>query len=142
MIDLEDDNLGGTEVNLTPMIDCVFLLLIFFLVASTLKKSEKQIAIELPAASSAVTQQRLPEVLTITINPAGEIWINGNQVLSETLLTQVQGLTDGQTDIPIRIEADRQTPYEYVMRVLDQLQIGGFRQVGLITRSPGNLSSD
>lgn len=142
MIDLDDDNLGATEVNLTPMIDCVFLLLIFFLVASTLKKPQKQVAIELPSASSAVTQPSMPRSVTITINPAGEILIDGNPVQSEQLLARVQELTDGQTDIPVRIEADRKTSYDNVMRVLDQLQIGGFRQIGLTTQSPSGPSAE
>lgn len=142
MIDLDEDNLSATEVNLTPMIDCVFLLLIFFLVASTLKKTQQQISVKLPAVSSAVTQPSLPRSLTITINLSGEILMDGKPVPSEKLLDEVRQLTEGQTDIPVRIEADRRTPYENVMRVLDLLKMGGVRQVGLTTRFPGNSAAD
>jgi biopolymer transport protein ExbD len=142
MIDLDEENLSATEVNLTPMIDCVFLLLIFFLVASTLKKTQQQISVELPAASSAVTQPSLPRSLTITINSSGEILMDGKPVPSEKLLDEVRQLTEGQTDIPVRIEADRQTPYENVLRVLDLLKMGGVRQVGLTTQLPENSAAD
>lgn len=136
MIDLQDETDGAAEINMTPMIDCVFLLLIFFLVASTLKKIDREIPLNLPTASSAVQAPTRRDTLTITINADGQTFIDTTQVTPESLLARVRAAAADNPDMPIRINADRATAYENVMGVIDQLQAAGFQKVGLKTLEP------
>jgi biopolymer transport protein ExbD len=140
VIDLQDENDGSTDVNMTPMIDCVFLLLIFFLVASTLKKIDKEIPLELPSAASAIEAPTQPKTLVIAIDANGRTFIGGNPVSNEALVARVREAAVDQPDLPIRIDADRNTAYQNVMRVIDELQFNGFKQVGLKTLDESNAN--
>jgi len=105
------------EVNLTPLIDVVFILLIFFMVSTTFQK-ESQIKIELPEASGEPVEDR-KELLEIVIDAEGRYFIDQQQVVNtelDTLKRAIQKYLGKQTDLPVVIRADRSTPYESVVR--------------------------
>lgn len=133
MIDLPNDSDASTELNMTPMIDCVFLLLIFFLVAATLKKVERQVPLALPDATSAVTTPVEKRSIVISIDAQGQTFIDGTSVETAGLVDRVREVSTRFPEAPIRIDADRLTAYENVLRVIDALQTAGFNEVGLKT---------
>jgi len=126
-------------VNLTPLIDVVFILLIFFMVSTTFQR-ESEIKIELPEASSEPVEEK-EDVLEIVIDIEGHYFIDEQQVVNtelETLKTAIQKFLGGQTEMPVVIRADRSTPYEAVVRAMDATAQLGLLQMSLATNQPEN----
>ena len=126
-------------VNLTPLIDVVFILLIFFMVSTTFQR-ESEIKIELPEASSEPVEEK-EDVLEIVIDIQGHYFIDEQQVVNtelETLKTAIQKFLGGQTEMPVVIRADRSTPYEAVVRAMDATAQLGLLQMSLATNQPEN----
>ena len=124
-------------VNLTPLIDVVFILLIFFMVSTTFQR-ESEIKIELPEASSEPVEEK-DDVLEIVIDIEGHYFIDEQQVVNtelETLKTAIQKFLGEQTEMPVVIRADRNTPYESVVRAMDATAQLGLVQMSLATNQP------
>jgi biopolymer transport protein ExbD len=127
------------EVNLTPLIDVVFILLIFFMVSTTFQR-ESEIKIELPEASAEPAEER-KELLEIVIDAEGHYFIDEQQVVNtelETLKTAIRKSLGQRTELPVVIRADRQTPYESVVRAMDAISQLGLVQMSLATSQPEN----
>lgn len=127
---------SNTDINLTPLIDVVFLLLIFFMVSTTFTR-ETHLAIELPEAAGPVGE--LPvEAIEIVVGRDGRYALNGavftdSQQLGSSLLSQ----SDGRRDMPIAITADAQASHQAVVQVMDMVGQLGFAQLRISTRQPG-----
>lgn len=134
-IDLDEDD--GIGVNMAPLIDCVFLLLIFFLVTTMMKKWETQIPLTMPEMTTSLSEQKSAEdVSIIALGPDGSV----HQVLSrdtysgETVYQPVGDLpahleslrSSHGTDVPLEIAADRNVPVKRVIEVFDMCQLRGF----------------
>ena len=102
-----------------PMIDILFLLLCFFVTSQIYSQWESEIDITLPTAHTAGFEQRLPGEIILNVFPDGGVVVNGRRLSDDELgsvLKRLAGLFPGQ---PVLIRADKKTPYEHVMRVLD-----------------------
>lgn len=127
------------EVNLTPLIDVVFILLIFFMVSTTFQK-ESEINIELPEASGKPAEERKAS-LEIVIDADGHYFIDGQQVVNtelDTLKRAVRKYLGERSEMPVIIRADRKTPYESVVRAMDVTAQLGLVQMSLATSQPEN----
>ena len=123
------------EVNLTPLIDVVFLLLIFFMVSTTFNR-ESQLQVDLPEASSEPTE--VPkEVLEITIDVDGEYFINEQQ---ETLRRAIIQAVGDRRDMPVIVRSDARTPFQAVVTVMDVTGKLGMTQLSLATSQPGEAA--
>ncbi len=136
------------EVDLSPLIDCVFLLLIFFLVTTMLKKLEKQIPVVLPDYTSALASIAESDVIIYAIDDEGTILREDGTTrnlegLSYTPISSfIEDLklvaeTHG-TDIAIRLDTDREVPVQRVIDTLDTLALQGFEKVGVRLRYRGS----
>lgn len=126
------------DLNLTSLIDVVFLLLIFFMVTTTFERTER-LRIDLPEASEAQSQSE-PDVLEIAINEAGEYYVNRNQVINsrrETLLEAVAEAAQDDRSQPVLIRADAKTPHEAVVRAMDVVNSLGFINLSIATTPDG-----
>jgi biopolymer transport protein ExbD len=119
-----DKGFACGNINMTPMIDCVFLLLIFFLVATTFEEAkeqaEKQIDIVLPQASEAVPLTAKPKELVVTVDQSGKFIIEAHQLTEPQLLgvlNQAKANNPGRQSVIIR--ADKRCPFEFVMTVMN-----------------------
>ena len=116
------------EVNLTPLIDVVFLLLIFFMVSTTFEK-ESEISIELPEASGATsTKQKV--VIEISIDNQGHYFVNQKRIKDEeieTLMSAIKLERGDEKKPKLIISADKMTPHQAVVRAMDAA-----RQLGLV----------
>jgi biopolymer transport protein ExbD len=122
------------EVNLTPLIDVVFILLIFFMVSTTFQR-ESEIKIELPEASAEPLEEK-KESLEIVIDADGRYFIDEQQVVNtelDTLKSAIRKFLGEQTEIPVVIRADRRTPYESVVRAMDATSQLGLVHMSLAT---------
>lgn len=119
---------GTSSVNMTPMIDVVFLLIIFFLVSSHLAKQENQIELALPSATSALDDAAQRESLTVNVLADGQWQIGGVLVDSAAAAKRLRGrvMQTGQP-VQLRIRSDRDVPYsriEPLLRVATDAGIG------------------
>ena len=124
------------SVNLTPLIDVVFLLLIFFMVSTTFTR-ETQLKLDLPqAASGERVENRAVQQLELTIAASGEMALNERTLLRsdlQTLTAALQKESGGDTLLPLVITADAQTPHQYVITAMDAAGQLGFSRLRLTT---------
>lgn len=128
-----------SRVNMTPMIDVVFLLIIFFLVSGHLARRENRQAVDLAASDSGSTVDPERAPIAITLNAAGEIYVGDQLVTRETLTGRLQQrISPSAEEVPpIRLRVDRLLPFVSVREVLGSLTEGGFSDVSLSTRPGG-----
>lgn len=124
------------SVNLTPLIDVVFLLLIFFMVSTTFTR-ETQLKLDLPeSASGDPVENRNLEQIEVLISAAGEVMINGKALINpglDTLQTALQRESGGDKALPVVITADATTPHQSVITVMDAAGQQGFSRLRLTT---------
>lgn len=124
-----------TSVNLTPLIDVVFLLLIFFMVSTTFTK-ESHLQIDLPEASGDPAEARAEQV-DVVISAGGEIAVNSRSLVNneeETLRQAVEEVSGGSNDLPFIITADAKTAHELVVRAMDVAGKLGFVKLSITTK--------
>nr|WP_289143240.1 biopolymer transporter ExbD [uncultured Halomonas sp.] len=122
-IEAADDS---NEVNLTPMLDVVFIMLIFFIVTTSFIK-ESGVEIDRPEAS-APTPRPDAQVL-IAVTPEGAVWVDGQPVDLHRVGQQVAGMLSGEGSVVI--QADRESTTGVLIEVMDRLQQAGVEQVAV-----------
>ena len=135
--DDEDDE--TPEVNMAPLLDCIFLLLIFFLLTSTVQKQDEdkekpvqQLVLELPESAAAANAPTQPEPLVISIDESGHYHVNQSRVGLEELH---RVLREASAKHPkIRIEGDRRVAFEHIAHVIDLCEFEGLREIAVRTR--------
>ena len=113
--------IDDVQINLTPLIDVVFLLLIFFMVSTTFNQST-ELTIDLPTATSNAPASDRTKNIELVITADGQYVINGQTLINEKVSTLIQGLKEvGQGDLtrPLIITADAKSSYDMVLRVYD-----------------------
>ena len=118
------------EVQMTSMMDCIFLLLIFFLVSSQLKKIEKEVPVELPQAQATREIKMTPDLIKVTVSAKGDIFVRGNKVGAGGLRSALQAAAKENRDRKVIVEGDIYAPFRAVVQVLDacrqeQLSVSG-----------------
>ena len=121
-------------MNLTPMIDVVMLLNIFFMVGSRLVEPEKQYDINLPTVSEARPLTALPDEIIINVKSDGTIFIKGKQRDLAELEEDLKQATKRYSDQVIRIRGDGEGPYQHVMSTLSLCQKAGITKIKLDAR--------
>lgn len=109
------------DINLTPLIDVVFLLLIFFMVSTTFK-DDARIQVQLPEAQGEEAPAEEPKVLEVIIDRDGRFYVNERRVVdrnAETLKKAIAGAVGDDREIPVVIKADAKSPHQAVMTVMD-----------------------
>jgi biopolymer transport protein ExbD len=119
------------EINVTPLVDVVLVLLVIFMVVTPLLKQE--VPIELPLAENSRETKDLSQ-LTLTLAADGLLLLNGESILPEALVTQLQTIYAGRADKTIFLEADRTLPYGRVVDVMDDCRAAGVTTIGVITK--------
>ncbi|WP_072385614.1 TonB system transport protein ExbD [Hyphomicrobium sp. CS1BSMeth3] len=117
------------EINVTPFIDVILVLLIVFMVAAPL--STVDIAVQLPAAT-AKPQPRPEKPIYVTIKSNLEIAVGEDTVAKPLFLTAITRVTEGNRDTRLFLRADKTVPYGELIGVLDQLRAAGYLKVGLV----------
>lgn len=124
-------------INLTPLIDVVFLLLIFFMVSTTFTK-ETHLSVDLPEAVGEQSGE-LPDQIEILIGTDGSYSVNGQALVNnkiETLKSALDKTAEGNNKVPLVITADAQTPHQAVVQAMDAAGQLGFAHLSITTRQP------
>ena len=119
------------EINVTPFVDVMLVLLIIFMVTAPLLTVGVQV--DLPE-SNADTLQSDNEPLEITINSGGNIFIQETEITLKELVPKLIAITDNRLDTKIYVRGDEVIDYGRVMKVLGELSGSGFSKVALITK--------
>jgi biopolymer transport protein TolR len=124
-----------SEINVTPFVDVMLVLLIIFMVAAPLLTSG--VPIELPETAAAPLPQEQEEPLALTVTAAGGVLIGSTEVGRDELLPRLQAIAGEREGDKVFLRADGNVPYAEVMVVMGALNAGGFRNIGLVTESGG-----
>jgi biopolymer transport protein ExbD len=123
------------EVNLTSLIDVVFLLLIFFMVSTSFVK-QSQISISLPEAESSSVVEEVPDQIDIMITADGTYLVNGRELINnraETIRNALQKVSAGRNDLPLTISADANARHQDVVTAMDVSARLGFTKISIAT---------
>lgn len=115
-----------------PLIDCVFLLLIFFLVVAVTKKSVKELDIRLPDAPRAAAEAKpRDEDFVIRITPEGTAYLASDEMTPQTLRRAIRDAGALTPNRKVRLEADVRTPMSVLAPILDELEFSGFGAIAI-----------
>lgn len=124
-----------SEINITPMVDVMLVLLVIFMVAAPMLTVG--VPVELPKTSAAALPTEQEEPLTITITATGAISIQNTEVTDAEMIPKLTAIAAERTSRKVFLRADGAVPYERVAQVMGALNAGGFNEIGLVTDAEG-----
>ncbi len=128
----EDDD-QALGIDMSPMIDCVFILLIFFIVTTTFVE-ESGVEVDKPKAASASRLEKTS--LLIALTGKGEV-MHGNRDIGIGGVRTVVAVAMQKEPVPVIVQADAAAPTGLLVRVIDEAKLGGAAKVSLATSQPG-----
>ena len=139
-------NVGGTggngggddpvlaDINVTPLVDVMLVLLIIFMIAAPMLHQGVEVA--LPRAEAQNLPMRVEDPLVVSVDRDGNVYLQESQVATEDLVDRVTDQIKARGDESVFLKGDREVPYGKVIEVLDILHRGGIVRVGMITERP------
>ena len=128
------------SINITPLIDVVFLLLIFFMLTTTFSR-ETRLLINLPEANADIAENQSPQI-EITVAREGGYTINGRALINSRLETLMRGLeleSGGDLNVPIILIADAEATHQSVVTAMDAISQSGFTRMNIATQHSEGL---
>lgn len=123
------------EINVTPMVDVMLVLLIIFMVAAPMLTVG--VPVELPKTAASSLPADTEEPLAVTITADGTVMIQTTEVTMDELVTRLRAIAAERADDRIFLRADGAVPYQTVAQVMGALNRGGFSSIGLVTDTGG-----
>jgi len=123
------------EINVTPFVDVMLVLLIIFMVAAPLMTVGVPVELPRTAANSLTSEQEEP--LTVTITAEGTVTVQTTEIARDELVTRLRAIAAERDSTRIFLRADGAVPYAQVMQVMGALNRGGFSNIGLVTEAGG-----
>jgi biopolymer transport protein TolR len=123
------------EINITPFVDVMLVLLIIFMVAAPLMTVG--VPVELPKSAAGALSSDQEEPLTVTMTGDGRVMIMTTDVAMEDLVSRLQAIGAERATTKVFLRADGNVPYSDVMTVMGALSAGGFPDIGLVTDTGG-----
>lgn len=128
---LRTESLEEPSLNLTPMIDIVFLLIIFFMVGTRFSEIEQKFDVELPTAAPMKTLSREPDPLIVNVARSGELAINGKQLSLSEVREQLMIAREAWADQPVLIRGDGDGTYQAIIDVMNLCHEAQIRRFSL-----------
>lgn len=123
------------EINVTPFVDVMLVLLIIFMVAAPLMTVG--VPVELPKTAAGALPSDAEEPLTVTIAADGRVMIQTTETALPELVTKLQAIAAERSSTRVYLRADGAVAYEQVVQVMGALNAGGFSDIGLVTDTGG-----
>ncbi len=114
-----EDGQSGDLINLTPLIDIVFLLLIFFMVTASFKEDERDLKVILPGAENANPIKDLPEIMLVSVRKGGDFFVGSERLDREELQRLLERAKEKNSRQKVLIRADQDVAMRYPVIVLD-----------------------
>ena len=127
----KEDNEPYDDINITPMLDLAYVLLIIFIIMTT--ASVQGVKVNLPKASNAPSLAE-PKTKAVTITAQGQIYLDTYPVTMQELESRLAGFRAADPELPVVLKGDSTVQYQMVMDVLDLLGRLNITQVGLVTQ--------
>ena len=127
-----------SEINVTPLVDVMLVLLIIFMVTAPMMVQGLDVALPQVTAKALETKE---EQLMITVNKDQQVFINDFQVTVDTLQDKLAKILQGRTNPEVYLKADRDVPYGVVAQVMAQIKDAGVDKLGMVTE-PAALDKD
>jgi biopolymer transport protein TolR len=128
----QDDVMG--DINVTPLVDVMLVLLIIFMVTTPLLHQGIQVA--LPRADARNLPQKVQDPLVLSIDRQGTVFLRDQPVPLPALADRIKEQLAGRPDDTVFLKGDREVPYGRVIEVLDRLHRSGIVHVGMVTERP------
>ena len=124
-----------SEINITPLLDLAFVLLIIFMITTPLLENSANLVI--PSSGASNPQINPQQVQTVSIDRTEAIKLNNETLDRETLAQRLVDLHKGNPDVAVVIRPDRELPVQALVNLMDTLQRAGISKVGIATRTEG-----
>jgi len=125
----------NAEINVTPMVDVMLVLLIIFMISAPLLTVG--VPIDLPQSQAkSLDQEREP--LTLSVNDKGQVFLQNTEIKIEELVDKLKAVSKQGTEERIYVRGDKKVDYGTVMKVMGRLQAAGYRKVALVTEVEGS----
>jgi biopolymer transport protein TolR len=124
------------EINVTPLVDVMLVLLVVFMVAAPLLTVG--VPVDLPRTAAAPINEP-KEPLVITVNAAGRLFLQDTELATDALVPRLQAITGNNPDAVLYVRGDRAINYGRVLEVMSLISAAGFNKVSLIAESPTGL---
>jgi biopolymer transport protein TolR len=119
------------DINVTPLVDVMLVLLIIFMIAAPMLHQGVEVA--LPKADASNLPLRVQDPLVVSIDRNGQVYLRESAVETEELVARIKSQTESRGDDTVFLKGDREVPYGKVIEVLDVLHQGGIVHVGMVT---------
>lgn len=124
-----------SEINVTPMVDVMLVLLIIFMVTAPMITSSVQV--NLPQTNAKPSNSDAKPI-TVTVNKAGQVFLNNSQIQLPNLVSTLQAASKNNQDQRIFIRGDKDVDYGTMLQVMADVVQGGFTKVSLLSQQPGS----
>jgi biopolymer transport protein ExbD len=133
LVEMREDMEGDAGIQMAPLIDCVFLLLIFFLVTAALREEVIELVVDLPEAGAATKNTALEDTIVVSVTKDGAIHLQGKPVSVMTLHKELRKAAQ-KAGLRVRVDGDRAAAFSQIAYVLDLCAFEGLKNVGIRTR--------
>jgi biopolymer transport protein ExbD len=130
---LSDDDDFNPEINTTPLVDVMLVLLIIFIM--TIPVMNNAVKLDLPRAASQPNDTK-PETINLAIDASGKVFWNNEELDDSQLAVRIADAAKVTPQPELHLRADRTTPYEKVAQVMSAAQSGGLTKMGFVTEVP------
>jgi biopolymer transport protein TolR len=130
----QSDDAVLADINVTPLVDVMLVLLIIFMITAPMLHQGVEVA--LPKAEADAMQLKIDDPLILSINRDGLVYVQDEPIHPSQLMERLTPLIEARGDEAVFLKGDRDLPYGTVIEVLDILNRGGIRQVGMVTERP------
>lgn len=121
------------EINVTPLVDVMLVLLVIFMITAPLLTSS--VEVDLPSTQAAQSRGQ-DEPLIVTLTGQNKLYIQDSEITEEALVARLQAITQNKPESRIFVRADKAIAYGRVMEVMGTISAGGFTKVALVTEAP------
>lgn len=124
-----------SEINVTPFVDVMLVLLIIFMVAAPMLTVG--VPVELPRTSAGALPAEQEEPLSVTLTADGQVMLMNSEIGTDDLIPRLRAVASERSNRKVFLRADGSIPYERVVQVMGALNAGGFNDIGLVTEQGG-----
>lgn len=130
---MANTDLDQVQINITPLVDVMLVLLIIFMVTAPMIQSG--VNINLPKTKKAASAQQSKKSIVVSVTKAGKVYVDKKIVNLEALVQQVDVLSDKDKTQVIQVKGDKDIAYDKIFQVMNKLVLGGYQKLSLIAET-------